>query len=619
MATQHLKHTQPPFVLLENSLHPEQGGLLFQDPHAIITAMHADEVPAAFKQIEGALEEGHHVAGYMTYELGLALEPRLKKLLQEPVPLLWFGVFKDRQMVTYDDISEWLINNQLFDNISETAGKADNQNMELKAAESYTAYKKKFDIVKKNISSGDIYQLNLTFKAKLKNVGNPLKLYAKMRCTQPVEYASVIVTGERTILSASPELFIENKDGWLETKPMKGTLKRGPTTDQDKALSQTLKKDEKSRAENLMIVDLMRNDFSRIANPGSVMVKDLFKVETYPSLHQMISVVRAKLNNDLPLYDQMQALFPPGSITGAPKIRAMELIDELEASPRSLYTGAIGYFAPNKDYVFNVAIRTVELDNYGNGVVGIGSGLVYDSKPKDEYEECLLKMQFLTKSTPEFSLIETLAYDPENGLLYLDEHLARIEKSANYFSYPYDGESIRQGLEQMVQHTRTWLRLRLLLNKSGSYSITPTEMEPPSQNAVWNIAIAKQPMQTNNTFLYHKTTNRNFYDSPRNSAKQTAIDLGKKPIDELIFQNEHGELTEGSFTNLFIKIKGELYTPPITAGLLAGTLRQNMLEKGQVKERSLTIKDLLKAEQIYVGNSVRGLIKAQLIKPHIVN
>lgn len=592
-------YPESPFVLLENSADPKEALLLFEAPHQLITAATPDELETAFDAIEAALEQGNHVAGFMNYELGLALEPKLQHRLKDKSPLLWFGVFKDKTIISKQDLNDWL------EHKGALSERASLKHISITPQERFSTYEKKFRAVKDAISKGDIYQLNLTFKVKIEDVKHPLSLYAEMCRNQPVSYASLIMTGSQTILSASPELFIKNTDGWLETRPMKGTLKRAPTRKQDLIDQDTLRLDEKSRAENLMIVDLMRNDLSRISQTGTVTVEDLFKVETYHSLHQMISIIRAKQKPDLPLIDQMRALFPPGSITGAPKIRAMELIDDLEKKPRGIYTGAIGYFGPDKNYCFNVAIRTVTLDKEGNGEMGIGSGLLYDSKAKDEYDECLLKLKFLQNERPEFSLLETMAYTPTEGILYKTEHIDRLAHSASYFQYPFDQQEFETLLDSFIENTSTSLRLRVLLSSNGAVSITPTKLEKSVSDASWRVVWADTPMNSNNLYLYHKTTHRAFYDDARERAQKK-----DKTIKEVIFINERGEVTEGSFTNVFIEQAGKLVTPPLSSGLLPGTLREHLLKNQDVTEKVLTMQDFETADQIYVGNSVRGLIKA---------
>ena len=609
-----LNHLQPPFVLLENSLQPKEGGDLFESPHEIITASSIAEIEPAFGLMEAAIARGDHLAGYMTYELGLALEPKLAGRLKEPVPLLWFGAFRERQRVSHAEITSFLdsASPALTTTGKTTTGTtASNANLTITPSQSYNSYLNNFNKVKANIAAGDIYQLNLTFKADITNAVNPLDLYARMRRAQPVAFGSLIMTGDRTILSASPELFVESRDGWLETRPMKGTLKRGPRLEEEMAEQTVLASDEKSRAENLMIVDLMRNDLSRIAEPGTVSVEDLFKVETYRSLHQMISVIRARQNPAIGFFDQMRALLPPGSITGAPKIRAMELINELEQKPRGLYTGAIGFLSPKRDYVFNVAIRTIELDADGSGEIGIGSGLVHDSKARDEYDECLLKMKFLEAETPDFQLIETIGYFPGEGLVLLDEHMQRLQSSARYFNYQLDQDRLVTDLTLLTDQAAKPLRIRILLNESGATTITPVEISRPLPTDRWNITVAKTPMHSENPYLYHKTTHRAFYDDARFAAQK---ERRSDTVHEVIFINERGEITEGSFTNIFIDDQsGPLKTPPVSAGLLPGTLRASLLKVGKATEARLTITDLENAEKIYVGNSVRGLIRARLV------
>ncbi len=593
-----------PFVLLEESLNPRRNVVLFDAPHQIIEANAIDEVVPAFEAIEAALAEGHHVAGYMNYELGLALEPRLQHRLKENTQLLWFGVFREKILTTNQFFKDWLDRM-----LPEHPGSNIADNLSIAPGEDFASYEARFNTVKEAISAGDIYQMNLTFKAEISGIDNPLALYKEMRRNQPVSFASLIMTGRQTILSASPELFIENEGGQLETRPMKGTLKRAPLPEQDQASQNHLQQDEKSRAENLMIVDLMRNDLSRIAESGTVEVPDLFKVETYNSLHQMISVVRAKQIEGLPLIDQMRALFPPGSVTGAPKIRAMELIDELETEPRGIYTGAIGYFAPGGDYCFNVAIRTISISDDGRAEIGIGSGLVNDSKPREEYDECLLKMQFLKSRTPDFHLLETLAFNPVTGIILKKEHIERLCNSACYFSIPVEAQDVETLLNQIVNGSETPMRLRLLLSKSGDMTISTSELDMPDENDIWPVSWASQPVDKNNVFLYHKTTHRTFYDTAR-----ADVQKNNPAIREVLFCNQDGQVTEGSFTNIFIERDGILLTPPVSDGLLQGTLREDLIASGAAIEQSLTKTDISQADCVYIGNSVRGLVRAKLIE-----
>ncbi|MEQ1673115.1 MAG: aminodeoxychorismate synthase component I, partial [Hyphomicrobium sp.] len=381
---------------------------------------------------------GLYAAGFFSYELGYVLEPKLAPLLppKRAMPLLWFGVYAHPSEMTGAEVQDWLTAEAIG---NPTRGA-------LAHSWDATSYLERFEEVQNKIRAGDIYQLNLTFKAKFKLQGSPLALYRDLRLKQRVAYAGLVDTGDATILSSSPELFIEQHGRVIETRPMKGTAPRAGTLSGDDDVRRTLSKDVKNRAENLMIVDLMRNDLGRIAELGSVSVTDLFTVETFKTLHQMTSGVRATLKDGVGLDDLLRAIFPPGSITGAPKIRAMQLISALETEPRGVYCGAIGYFAPSGDTLFNVAIRTAVIDRTGAGEMGIGSGVVADSIGSKEYAECLLKMKFLTDPVRRFELIETMLYDGAKGIWLLDGHLQRLANSASYFAFAFDQANVRAAI-----------------------------------------------------------------------------------------------------------------------------------------------------------------------------
>ena len=363
--------------------------------------------------------------------------------------------------------------------------------------------------------------------------------------------------------------------------------------------------DEKNRAENLMIVDLLRNDLGRIAQTGSVHVTDLFTVETYPSLHTMTSGIQARKRPDVGIIAVLENLFPCGSITGAPKLRAMEIIHDLEAGPRGLYTGSIGYIAPNGNFAFNVAIRTAVIDSDGRGEIGIGGGIVADSVARDEYEEALLKLTFLSDPAPPVTLIETFKWTPEEGFALLDRHLDRLIASAAYFNLTVARED---ALTYLTGHALDWtepMRVRLTLSADGlDLSAVPL---PPTP-AKFRFAIAAEVLDSTSVWLAHKTTNRAFYDAPRQHAHDA---FG---LDELVFTNENGALTEGSFTTLFVERDGRLLTPPLCAGLLPGTLRAELLATGKAEERVLGLADLRNADAIWLGNSVRGLVRAEWVE-----
>ena len=389
---------------------------------------------------------------------------------------------------------------------------------------------------------------------------------------------------------------------------MKGTAPRGRTPREDARLKTWLTVDEKQRAENLMIVDLLRNDLGRIAKIGSVEVTDLFTVETYRTVHQMTSGITAELRADMGLKDMLKALFPCGSVTGAPKVRAMEIIRELEAYPRGVYTGAIGHIAPNGDGQFNVAIRTLFIDAGGAGEMGIGSGVVSDSKVDAEFEECLLKAQFFTKADAPFELIETIRWERGIGFHLLERHLVRLQSSATHFGYPFERGKVLAALSAEVEKLDGDVHMvRLLLAEDGTITVTSTRIELPSKDTVWRFAISDQRVDEKDALFFHKTTRRQFFD--REMERQKAL----TGCDEVVFLNKKGELTEGTRTNLFIELDGRLFTPALPCGLLPGTLREELIDlpRAAASEAILTLADLTLADRIYLGNSVRGLIRAE--------
>lgn len=592
------------FVLLDNSTSLEAVSQLFEHPAEIIRADGPEDVDAALAALTSGLERGLHAAGFFSYELGYLLEPRLASLLPErrKMPLLWFGLYTSPRELMGSEVQEWL-NQEAIGN--PTLG-------ELAHSWDSASYLKRFEQVQNNIKSGDIYQLNLTFKAKFNLQGSPLALYRDLRLKQRVAYAGIVDTGDVTILSASPELFIKQDGRVIETRPMKGTAPRAGTLDADSEVRAALSKDVKNRAENLMIVDLMRNDLGRISDPGSVSVTDLFTVETFKTLHQMTSGVRAELKPGIGLVDVLKAIFPPGSITGAPKIRAMELIRELETEPRGVYCGAIGRFSPDGTALLNVAIRTTVIDRKGAGEMGIGSGIVADSDGVKEYAECLLKMKFLTDPVRRFELIETMLHEPEKGIWLRGYHLARLAASAAYFGFVFDASKVHDAIESAISgNTNERLRVRLLLDEDGGVTVTTAPQPAAPADAVMRYVVSDSRLNSSDLFLYHKTTRRELYDR---EWKHYADTLG---ADEVIYLNEAGELAEGSRTSIFIARDGKLLTPRLAAGVLPGTLRAALLDEGRAEEARLTIQDLNGAAEIYLGNSVRGLVRAEPLVPRL--
>jgi para-aminobenzoate synthetase/4-amino-4-deoxychorismate lyase len=589
---------QGAYVLLDDNRSSEAGSRLYADPVEILRCDDPTEVDAALARIAGAKDRGLHAVGFLAYELGYALEAKLAALMpaERAGPLIWMGLFREPERLSRAQTAAFL----------DREIKGPHRLGEIRPSWDRATYGKAFRQVREYIAAGDVYQINLTFKLGFEVEGDPLSLYRELRGKQHVAYGAVIRTERDWVLSLSPELFVRIEGNRAVGKPMKGTAARGVTPEDDEAARAFLRSDEKSRAENLMIVDLIRNDLGRVARIGSVKVDGLFEVETYETVHQMISTVSARLLPDIGADEVIRRLFPCGSITGAPKVRAMEIIRELEAGPRDVYTGAIGWIAPDGDLCFNVAIRTLKISAEGRAEMGIGSGLVYDSDEAAEYEECLLKARFLTEPHQPFELIETMLWQRETGWTLMEPHLERLHRSAAYFGFPCDPEAVRAQLEAAsLGFNGACCRVRLLLDREGGLKIAATAIPAPSSVGVMRYVISERSTDSRDPFLYHKTTRRELYDG---ELERLARETG---CDEVLFLNERGELTEGSRTNLFIERGGKLLTPPSGSGLLDGTLRRELLATGRAQEAVLTPDDLVRAEHVFLGNSVRGLLRAE--------
>jgi len=567
---------------------------VFGGPRAVIRADRTDELVRALEALEGALQAGNFVAGYFSYEAGYALEPRLAARMphRRALPLLWFGVFD--APLTLDDtaLAEW-------ENGRAYAGP-------LTPEWDLVGHGARFDKVKALIAAGDIYQANLTFRAGFAFAGDPLALYARLRRAAGGRYGAYVDDGMRQILSLSPELFFEVSGGVIRTKPMKGTAARGDDPVADSLARNGLAESTKNRAENLMIVDLMRNDLGRIAELGSVAVADLFAVETYPTLHQMVSTVSARLKPGIGAAALVRALFPCGSVTGAPKIRAMEVIADLEASPRGVYCGAVGFFAPDGTVRFNVAIRTLTISG-NRGELGIGGAIVQDSEGEAEYAEALLKARYFTVTRRPLELIETLRWSAAEGFVRRDLHLARMGRSAAALGLCFDDERARDVLDEAVfalalpEQPRVAHRLRLTLDETGEIACTTARLGPAPD--VWTCTISPQRVQSTDMLARHKTNWRDLYET----------EFARGGADDVIFLNQRGEVVEGSRSNVFVARDGLLLTPPLAAGALDGVLRRALIVEGRAVEATLFPADL--DGEFYLGNSLRGLIPALLIQP----
>jgi para-aminobenzoate synthetase / 4-amino-4-deoxychorismate lyase len=465
-------------------------------------------------------------------------------------------------------------------------------------------YNKAIEIIKNFIAAGDTYQVNFTDKYTFEFGGSPTACFAALREKQKVGYGAFINAGEQYILSFSPELFFKLHDGTITTKPMKGTARRGKYLSEDESIQRWLQNDEKNRSENLMIVDLLRNDVGRVAETGSVTVKEMFAVEKYETLFQMTSTIEGTLRSRLTLYELFKSIFPSGSVTGAPKIRTMQIIHQLEDGPRGVYTGAMGYFSPEKEAMFNIAIRTLVIDGT-KGEMGIGSGIVFDSNSRQEYEECILKADFLTQRPERFHLIESILWDGTYSMLPL--HLDRLRASAEYFGFTIDGEHILRELTSNQDQLLKAIpyKVRLLLDSNGTIIIENQRLSkaPPAGKVIIS------PLRTSSLdkFLFHKTTRRQVYDSEFEK-------VFRQGCDDVLFCNERDEVTEGAISNVLIAQEGRLYTPPLTCGLLPGVFRRYILDKTPgASERILSIDDLRDADAIFICNSIRGMRKVELM------
>jgi para-aminobenzoate synthetase/4-amino-4-deoxychorismate lyase len=544
------------------------------------------------------------MAGMLGYEAGLALEPHLAPLLPGRTgeePLLWFGAFAGFETIPAAAMDAWL---------REQAGRAPALIGPLEPQISQAAYRAAFDRMHAAIEAGDIYQANLTFPLAGAWQGDPLAMYAALRRNARAGYGGIVHDGTRWLLSCSPELLFALCDGAITVKPMKGTRPRASDPVQDAMLRNMLAASAKDRAENLMIVDLMRNDLSRIAKPGSVRVEQAFAIETYPTVHQMVSTVRAQLAAGRTAMDVLRALFPCGSVTGAPKIRAMELIAQVERDPRGAYCGSIGRIDPSGDAAFNVAIRTLRLTGdgaSGRAVLGIGSAIVADSQALPEWRECLVKGGFVRQSghgaAARFDLIETMRFTPDEGIPLLELHLERLRASAQDLGFTFDRHALRNAIQALCFDADRASKLRLVLARSGAYSLELTAVPPVLPDPVI-CAVLPLPVDDGDWRLSHKSTDRGFYEAGRRAAQVAGA-------HEALFVRDDGLVTEGCFTNLFVARDGKLLTPPARLGLLPGVLRRSLLDDGRAVEAELTLDDL--GAGFLVGNALRGLMTARLL------
>lgn len=554
---------------------------IFTQPIKELKTRDLAEVTDLLAQVESYQEQGYYVVGYVSYEAAPAFE---EKLAVHKVPLL----------------GEYLLYFTVHDRVETspiplTYGEVD---LPSKWREQTSAedYEKAIAQIHHHLRQGDTYQVNYTVQLKQDLSANPFAIYNRMVVEQEAGYNAYVEHDEMAVISMSPELFFEQNDRELTTRPMKGTTQRGVTDQEDLAQASWLEQDPKNRSENMMIVDLLRNDMNRISEVGSEHVERLCQVEQYSTVWQMTSTIKSQLRLDVDLVAIFRSLFPCGSITGAPKIATMEIIKDLEPRPRGVYCGTIGLLLPNGRRIFNVAIRTIQL-HQGKAIYGVGGGITWDSTWESEYREVHQKAAVLYRKQARFQLITTGKIS-QKSLLFEDQHLERLTKASRYFAYPFDPEELRQKIEEECQacDSHQDYRLRISLSKSGEMEVSRQILSPLSPS-FYKAKLFLQEADLNQSFTYFKTTHR------------PHLSLGER---EIIYHNAAGELLETSIGNLVLKINGKLYTPPIRLGILPGIYRQHLLETGQVKEKIMTLADLNQAEAVYGCNAVRGLYELEV-------
>ncbi|MDQ0590702.1 aminodeoxychorismate synthase component I [Variovorax paradoxus] len=590
------------------------------------------ELDATWAQVDADLRQGLHAVLLADYEWGARLQRAgHARLAANDASALRVLMFRECAMLSSDEVASWLA--KLEQREAGAASEASPQQpvgvMDLQPSIDEPAFTEAIARIHDAIAAGETYQVNFTYRLQGRSYGSPVELYRRLRERQPVAYGALIALPEGSqkagegdithVLSCSPELFLRHDAGVLTARPMKGTAARADAPESDSEMARLLSVDTKNRAENVMIVDLLRNDIGRVACIGSVKVPTLFAIEPYATVFQMTSTVQARLRAGVGMPELLRAVFPCGSITGAPKHRTMEWIAELESTPRGLYCGAIGWIdAPAQDasigdFCLSVAIRTLTLGAQAEGLrplrLGVGAGIVQDSNAADEFEECLLKARFLTALDPGFELFETMLATPGEGIRYLDRHLGRLAGSARALGFRFSRdaamEALREALPALSPSQPS--RLRLALAHGGRIDITHSPL-PPLPPGAAKLVIADERLPNANPLGAHKTTVRQHYDAGVRAAERAGA------FDSLFF-TEDGRLVEGGRSTVFARIDGRWWTPPVSDGALPGVMRGVLIEDSiwEATERSLTLEDLRAAQKLVVCNALRGVLPAQLL------
>ena len=564
--------------------------LRFQNPVKIFAADRLEEILPRLREIEEAVEARKlHAAGWISYEAAPAFDPALVVRPPGPLPLLWFGLYEEPEPI-------------------ELPPPAISLPAVWEPDVAPDAYARAFDEIKRRIRAGDTYQVNFSYRLHRDAFEqDSWQTFLALVGTQRPAFGAYVAAGPWRLCSASPELFFRLDGARIESRPMKGTAPRGPSAARDRAQIDALRACGKNRAENLMIVDMVRNDLGRIARPGTVRTLRLCDPEKFPTVWQLVSAISAE--TDASVSEIFAAAFPPASITGAPKKRTMEIIADLESSPRQVYTGAIGFLSPGRRAQFNVAIRTLLLDVRSRRAdYGVGGGIVWDSDCGAEQAECRTKARILSlPPLPPFSLLETMLWTPEDGIRLLELHVARLRDSAEYFDCFFDEPRLRADIEAFaLTLPRAPQRLRLLLAPDGSPTLQASTPAPLASGPFFRVALARRPIDRTDVFLYHKTTNRRVYDAAKSDFSRH---------DDVILFNENNDATESTIANLAVEIDGVLCTPPVECGLLPGVARVELLARGVLREQVIPVARLMESPHLFLLNSVRGLFPAILDPP----
>ncbi|UOG41638.1 aminodeoxychorismate synthase component I [Leptospira noguchii] len=583
MRIEELLFSDQPFMIFDEGFHPF-GKIIFRNPIKTIEVYHFDTLLTSLNEINAYIKQGYYVAGFISYEAGYFFSNMNWKENDTVLPLLYFAVFQ---------------NPEKFSEIE--TGPSQNYGFYISSIPNRKMYFENLDTIRTKLYQGEIYQINYTDKIFFDFEGDILSFYKALSERQPVPYGSWIRTYNWDILSFSPELFFEKKEKTLITKPMKGTYPRGKSTKEDKKNAQALINSEKEKAENLMITDLMRNDLGKISKKGSVQVQNLFSVEKYKTIFQMTSTIQSELSDSIEWKDIFKELFPGGSITGAPKLRAMQLIRELE-KPRGIYTGAIGVIQPNQNAVFSIGIRTLELKK-GKGNIGIGSGITWDSDPEKEWFEILEKAKFFTEASNKFSLFETILY--KNGIFYFQkEHLQRIKNSAKKFGFPFSEQEWISCLKKVSTNCPSFgsYRVKISLNSFGKFTYEFQILENFQKKGT--LVVCNVLIDSSSEFRKHKTNLREIYDREGKRSREAGhLDI--------LFLNEKKEITEGSISNIFVKIGDSYFTPPTSSGLLPGIFRNRLLKRKGFYEKTFSLEDLFRSDSVFLCNSLRGILRVK--------